>query len=199
MTGMHSFTLEQTAEGWRIRRHSLFDTLESDLWYQWMGEREAAGLTGSPGFGSRGDTASAYIEAVPDFLDEYAAALTQRLAEADAEPEPGCGCLCLRPGGGGGLCRRLCRFPQPRMAGLYPVRRELSELRFSGAAGQAVSPMDPYGGAVWKMVWGQRLQHGRQLRAFQLRGSGVKQFIEYARSNTGYGLAAVVAAPLPVR
>ena len=23
---MHSFTLEQTAEGWRIRRHSLFDT-----------------------------------------------------------------------------------------------------------------------------------------------------------------------------
>ena len=190
---MHSFTLEQTAEGWRIRRHSLFDTLESDLWYQWMGEREAAGLTGSPGFGSRGDTASAYIEAVPEFLDEYAAALTQRLAEADAEPEPVTAAYAYDREAAVAYAdayagSRNPEWPDYTRSG-GNCQNYASQVLLAGGV-----PMDPYGGAVWKW-YGDSVSNTAGSYGRSSSWSGVKQFIEYARSNTGYGLAAVVDAP----
>ncbi len=167
----HSFVLEETADGWRIRSHMQYDTLYGQL---------------MDGGDWRGDFAQAYTDAMPEFLAQLRAAYAQREAERGqgstlpAADEP------------------YDRTAALAYAGQYAMSRNANWADFSYSGGNCQNyvsqcllaggiPVDPYGDAVWTYGDGSRERSGSW--------ASVTQFLQYASGNTGFGLVSQVGAP----
>ena len=168
----HHFVLEEADGIWLIREHMQYDTL-----YGRLMESES---------NWRGDFSQAYIDAIPAFLEEL------RAAQAGREEEQG-------------ETARLPAADRPydRAAALdyadrYAMSRNPDWSDFSSSGGNCQNfvsqcllaggiPADPYGNAVWTYGDGTHVRSGSW--------ASVSQFLQYASSNTGFGLAALVNAP----
>lgn len=168
----HHFVLEEVDGVWKIRTHMQYDIL-----YGRLMESES---------NWRGDYAQAYIDAMPDYLEELRTAQAERASErSETAPLPA------------------ADEPYDRAAALayaeaYAMTRNPDWADFSYSGGNCQNfvsqcllaggiPADPYGDAVWT--------YGGD--GYERSGSwaSVSQFQRYASGNTGYGLVSLVDAP----
>lgn len=172
----HSFTLEPGEDGWRIAGHSSFDAL-----YLTVIRR-----------GGWEDLESRYASAVPAFLEENRAQAAQRSAQRqDALLPP-------------------AAHPYDRQAALDYARRHVAARNpdwddYGGMGGNCQNyvsqclyaggiPMDTAGDAVWKW-YGGTVANDNTAGGRSSSWSGVDEFLHYAGSNSGRGLAALPGAP----
>ena len=187
----HTFVLQQEGDGWLIRSHSQFDPLVSTLLYAYM-EEYADGQWDPERF--RGlDFTQDYIDAVPGYLEQVVEQAELRQQQAAEE-----------------TTAQAAEEPYDREAAVAYADQWIEERSgdwadYTGSGGNCQNyasqvlyaggiPMDIQGDYIWKWyddtVSNRGVAWGRSSS-----WSGVKQFIDYAAGNTGYGLAAEVDAP----
>ena len=187
----HTFVMQQEGDGWLIRNHSQFDPLVSTLLYAYM-EEYADGQWDPERF--RGlDFTQDYIDAVPGYLEQVVEQAELRQQQAAEE-----------------TTTQAAGEPYDREAAVAYADQWIEERSgdwadYTGSGGNCQNyasqvlyaggiPMDIQGDYIWKWyddtVSNRGVAWGRSSS-----WSGVKQFIDYAAGNTGYGLAAEVDAP----
>ena len=188
----HHFVLESTGDRWLIRSHTLFDPLLSTLLYEYMDEY--AGGQWDPGFLRDLDFSQDYIDAVPGYLEEAREQAELRLEQAEE----------ARPSD------RTAEEPYDREAAVAYAHQWVEDRSpdwedYSQDGGNCQNyasqvllaggiPMDIQGNYIWKWyddtVSNRNTSYGRSSS-----WSGVKQFMDYASGNTGFGLVAEMNAP----
>lgn len=187
---MHSFVLEPTADGWKIRSHSQFDALMSTLFHRYMDALPEDDW--DPESFRNLDLTQEYIDAVPGYLEDFAEEMAVRAASS-------------------GSSSLTADQPYDREAAVA-YADAWAELRndqwedYTTAGGNCQNyasqvlyaggiPMDTQGEYLWK--WYSDVVSNRPGASGRSSSwSGVNQFMEYAAGNLGgYGLAAEVDAP----
>lgn len=172
----HSFTLAPAGDGWRIAGHSSFDSL-----YLTVIRR-----------GGWEDLEARYLAAVPDFLAENRAGTAARSGQREETGLP----AASRPydwQAALAYARRYAAARNPDWADYEGLggncQNYVSQCLYAGGI-----PMDLSGAAVWKW-YGGTVANDRTASGRSSSWSGVDEFLAYAASNTGYGLAAQTNAP----
>lgn len=175
--GFHQFELEEVDGTWKIESHMMFDAVYMMLWSE--GGAEEAALQ--------------YAQAAPEYLELAQAEKLAREADRDREPET-----------------LQAQNPYDREAAMayadrYVVERNSAWMDYAGSGGNCQNyasqvllaggiPMDIYGDAVWKW-YSDEVSNSPGAQGRSSSWTGVDQFVEYAASNSGYGLVSETEAP----
>lgn len=188
----HHFVLEPDGDGWLIRSHTLFDPLLSTLLYEYMGEFTEGEW--DPEALRDVDFSQAYIDAVPGYLEE--AREQAELRQEETEETSSADQAADEPYDREAAVAYAHQWVEDRSPDWEDYSEDggncqnyASQVLLAGGI-----PMDIQGEYIWKWyddtVSNRNTPYGRSSS-----WSGVKQFMEYAGGNTGYGLAAEVDAP----
>lgn len=204
----HRFTLIQEDGAWKIQSHMLFDPLYMQLFrtVDWPEEDEAEAATTD--YDPMEDLAEAYIAAVPEYLEQLQAAVTDRETATDEETVTGQENVANGETVTGQEMiqadHSYDRESAFAYADLYADERNEDWADYTGSGGNCQNyasqclvaggiPMDVTGQQVWK--WYDRsLSNGNSRSGRSSSWTSVTRFMEYAEDNAGYGLVAVTNA-----
>lgn len=175
--GFHQFELEEVNGSWKISSHMMFDAVYMMLWNE----------------GGWEEAARRYAQAVPEYLERAREGLLAREEDRNREPES-----------------VQAQHAYDRQAALVYAEQYVEERNsewpdYGGRGGNCQNyasqvlfagniPMDAYGDAVWKW-YSDEVSNEPGAQGRSSSWTGVDQFVQYAASNTGYGLAAETDAP----